>query len=175
LSGRSRGRGQTLVFVAVVLPLVLLPVAAYATEAALLSTRHARLQAVAAQAAEDAVQQLDEAALRSGEALRVDPARASELVAGEVGEQAPEAVVDEVTVSGAAVTVRLHERLPLVLAVWIPGREVTLRAQAQARLRPGYESPSSLLAFPTSTFWSAASGMSSVDSSSRQRSGWMNG
>ena len=63
-----RDFGQVLVYVALVLPLVLLPVAAYAVAATALDTRHARLQAAVSQAAEDAVQRLDQAAFRAGAA-----------------------------------------------------------------------------------------------------------
>ena len=67
----SRQRGQTLAGLALCLPLVLLPVAAYAIESTRLAARASALQAAVAQAAEDAASAVDVSALRNGQALRL--------------------------------------------------------------------------------------------------------
>ncbi len=136
---------------ALLAPLVLLPFAAYAVEVGNLSARQARLQQAAAQAAIDSAQQLDVAALRAGTAFRVDPAAASSAARSVLMQAEPSAVLDSVTVSGSAVSVRAHERVPLVFGRILPGGPVTLRAVAAARLTTGYDSPSSLLPFPISS------------------------
>ena len=61
---RGRPTGQTLVMFALLLPLILLPIAGYAAEAALLATRAANLQAATARATEEGAQAIDVAAFR---------------------------------------------------------------------------------------------------------------
>ena len=56
-----------------------------------------------------------------------------------------------VAVSGATVTVRADQVVTLPLQL-IGRPEVSLHAMAVARLAVGYESPSSLVPLPTSTF-----------------------
>jgi len=145
-------RGQALVFFALVLPLVLLPVAAYATEAGFLAARQAHLSEVTAQAALDAAQQLDSAALRAGAGWRIDRAAARAAAAHDFAEQEPSAVLDELTVDAAQVTVSAHEVVALQLSAFLGPRSATLRARIGARLTPGYASPSSLRPLPSSSF-----------------------
>src|SRR6202521_6407192 len=56
---KSNQAGQVLAFFAIVIPVVLLPVAAYAVDASIVAGREAGLQAATAQAAETAAQQLN--------------------------------------------------------------------------------------------------------------------
>jgi hypothetical protein len=143
-------RGQVLAFLALVLPMALLPVVVYAIDAAALGARAAALQSAAAQAAEVAAQQLDAAALRSGGVVVVDRAQA-QLVAGEIlRAEEPGANLDLAAVDGAGVTVTASEPVALPIP-WLQ-KTVTLRARASARLVFGYESPSSRLPLPASTF-----------------------
>lgn len=143
-------RGQALVFFALVIPIVLIPVAAYAIDATVLETREAHLQEVTALAAEQAAQQIDVATLRSGRGLVIDPAGAIAVVGRIVATNEPQALVVSVVVSTTQVTVSLNE--PTDVPVNLSGSSVTLQAQASARLTAGYDSPSSFLPLPTSTF-----------------------
>ena len=143
--------GQVLVFIALVLPIVLLPAAAFAVDAASAAEVQAQLEQATTSAAESAVQQVDATTLRSGAGLALDQ-RDVEAVARKVlAAEDPGAGVDRVTVKGLFVTVKASRsfRLPLNV-LGIP--EVTLRAEATARLRSGYESPSSFLPLSVSTF-----------------------
>ncbi|HUY72906.1 MAG TPA: hypothetical protein VMW11_00170 [Candidatus Dormibacteraeota bacterium] len=146
---RARQTGQVLAFFAVALPLVLLPVAAYAVDSATVSARAAGLQAAATLAAEAASEQLDVATLRSHGELALDPGAAQNTALEELDADEPGATLDQVSVSGLTVTVVASEsvRLPLPLL----SRTVTLRAHAASRLVPGYDRPSSFLPFPTSS------------------------
>ena len=137
----SRQQGQALAFLALVLPLVLLPVAAFGAEAGLLSARQAHLVEVTAQAALDAAQQLDSAALRAGSGWAIDRAAALRVAAADLAQQEPAAVLDGVRVAGAQVTVTVHEVVPLRLAAFVGVRSATLRAELSARLTPGYGGP----------------------------------
>ena len=130
-----------MVFLALILPLVLLPVAAYGAEAGLLAARQAHLVEVSAQAALDAAQQLDSAALRAGSGWALDPAAARQVAAADLARQEPAAVLDGVRVAGAQVTVTVHEEVPLRLAAFVGARSATLRAEVGARLTPGYAGP----------------------------------
>lgn len=145
-----RQPGQVLAFFALVLPIVLIPLVAYAVDAAALGTRAAGLQAAAAQAAEVAAQQIDASALRASGLLQVDAADARELAGEILKSEAPGALLDDVLLAGADVTVVAHETVELPIP-WFE-KQVTLRAREMARLAAGYDSPSSRLPLPASTF-----------------------
>lgn len=142
--------GQVLAFFAVALPLVLLPVAAYAVDSATVSARAAGLQAAAALAAEVASEQLDVATLRSRGELALDARAAQSAALRELDADEPRATLDQVSVSGVTVTVTASELVDLPLPLLT--RTVTLRARSASRLVPGYDRPSSFLPLPTSTF-----------------------
>jgi len=147
MNGRS---GQVLVFFALVLPLVLLPVAAYAFDAAVTASAYARLIEVTVRAAEDAAQQVDVAELRASGALVLDVAAAVRAAHDDLMAEPGASVVD-VAVAGGLVTVATAEAVAMPLdfvgAAWI-----RLHATATARIAPGYDRQSSLLPFPVSTF-----------------------
>ncbi|MGA7911440.1 MAG: hypothetical protein WB682_13070 [Candidatus Dormiibacterota bacterium] len=147
---KLKQQGQVLAFFAVALPLVLLPVAAYAVDSATVSGRAAGLQAATAQAAESAAQQIDVASLRSGGTLELDRTAAQTAALRELVTEEPGAGLDQVSVGGADVTVVASERVDLPLPLL--ARTITLHARSIARLIPGYDRPSSLLPLPTSTF-----------------------
>jgi hypothetical protein len=134
-------KAQTLVIFALVLPLVLLPVAAYAVQATLLATRASLLQAAAARAAEDASEAVDVGTLRSSGALRLDPASATRIARITLAEQDPAARVDDVTVGKLSVTVRAHDTVPLDFGGILRAGGVTLATVATAKLTTGYSSP----------------------------------
>src|SRR5260370_4543596 len=73
-------RGQVLAFFALVLSIVLLPVAAYAVDATIVAGREADLQAATAQAAQTAAERLNVSSLRATSALTLDPAAAAAAV-----------------------------------------------------------------------------------------------
>ncbi|HUZ88045.1 MAG TPA: hypothetical protein VNF26_13955 [Candidatus Baltobacterales bacterium] len=147
---RPRQAGQVLAFFAVALPLVLLPVAAYAVDSATVSARAAGLQAAAALAAEAASEQLDVATLRSRDELALDPGAARATALRELEADEPGATLDQVLVSGVTVTVIVSERVSLPLPLM--ARTITLHGHSAAQLVPGYDRPSSFLPLPTSTF-----------------------
>ena len=136
---RSKKAGQVLAFLAVVLPIVLLPVAAYAVDAATVASRSAGLQAGTAQAAESAAQQLNVGVLRSRGALALDAAGVRLVAAGTLNEEEPGAFVESSAVTGADVIVVTSERVTLPFSVFT--RTITLHARATARLVVGYETP----------------------------------
>src|SRR6202023_1991414 len=68
--------GQVLTFFALAVPVVLLPVAAYAVDATIIASREAGLQAATAEAAEAAAQQLDVGSIRSTGELTLNTAAA---------------------------------------------------------------------------------------------------
>ena len=144
-------RGQVLAFFAILLPIVLLPLAAYAVDAAFVSARAAGLQGATNQAAEAAAQELDINAFRSRSELTIDPALVRAAAMHSISESEPAASVISVRVSGTVVVVTTAEvvRLPFN---FLPAPAVVLEAHASARLVGGYDSPSSRLPFPTSTF-----------------------
>ena len=148
--GRSQ-EGQVLAFFAILLPIVLLPVAAYAVDAAFVSTRAASLQEATAQAAEAAAQQVDVTALRSRSMLVIDTATAVALANDELRRSVPGAKVESVVVVGAQVTLITAEVVTLPFN-FLPASSIRLEARASARLVGGYDSPSSRLPLPTSTF-----------------------
>jgi len=147
MTGRS---GQVLVFFALVLPLVLLPVAAYAVDAAVTASEYARLVEVTVRAAEDAAQQVDVAELRAGGGLVLDVAAAARAAHEELMTE-PGATVVAVGVAGDLVTVATAESVTLPLDFVGPAA-IRLHATATARIAPGYDRPSSLLPLPVSTF-----------------------
>ena len=143
-------RGQVLVFVALVLPIVLLPAAAFAVDAASAAAVHARLEQATWSAAESAVQQIDAGALRAGRGLTLDQQSVESVARDALAAEDPNATIEGLAVDGLYVTVEAAERLQLPLNfLGAPG--VKLRATATARLTLGYESPSSFLPFSVST------------------------
>jgi len=147
MTGRS---GQVLVFFALVLPLVLLPVAAYAVDAAVTASEYARLVEVTVRAAEDAEEQVDVAALRAGGAVVLDVAAAVRAAHDDLVIE-PGASVIAVVVAGGLVTIATAESVTLPLDV-VCAASIRLHATATARIAPGYDRPSSLLPLPVSTF-----------------------
>ena len=148
---RSRGRGQVLAFFAILLPIILLPLAAYAVDAAFVSARAAGLQEATAQAAEAAAQQVNVAALRSRSVLSIDASVGRAVATQAIGESEPGASVESVVVAGAIVTVTASEQVTLPFN-FLPVPAIRLEARASARLVGGYDSPSSRLPLPTSNF-----------------------
>ena len=146
----TRRSGQVLVFFALVLPVVLLPVAAYAVDAAVTASDYARLVEVTVRAAEDAAQQVDVAALRATGALMLDVAAARQVARDDMTAE-PNAGVVTVGVVGGTVTVATAETVLLPLD-FVGAGTITLRASATARIAPGYDRPSSFLPLPVSTF-----------------------
>ena len=147
----SPERAQVLAFFAIVLPIILLPLAAYAVDAAFVSSRAAGLQAAAAEAAEAAAQQADLGALRSRSELSIDAPIAMAVAIQSVSDSEPGASVQAVRVNGALVTVIATEEVKLPFN-FLPVRAIKLEAHASARLVGGYDSPSSRLPLPTNTF-----------------------
>jgi Flp pilus assembly protein TadG len=141
--------GQVLAFFALCLPVVLLPVGAYAVDAAIVASREACLQAATAQAAETAAQQLNVGVIRSSGALTLDPAAVSLVVAQTLATEEPAAIVDSSAVNGVDATVATSESVTLPFSLFT--RTVTLHARASARLVAGYDSPSSRLPVLNST------------------------
>jgi hypothetical protein len=132
-------RGQVLAFFALVLPIVLLPVGAYAVDATIVASRAAGLQAATAEAAEAAAQQVDTAALRSRRVLVVDPARARAMATQTMSAEEPAAIIESSTVNGVDVTVVASERITLPFSIFTS--TIAQRAHATARLTIGYEIP----------------------------------
>ena len=143
--------GQVLAFFAIVLPMALLPVAGYAIDAAFVSSRAVSLQEATAQAAEAAAQRVDIAALRSRSILVIDAAAAVASANEELRRSLPGAAVESVVVVGAQVTLITAEVVTLPFN-FLPASSIRLEARASARLVAGYDSPSSRLPLPTSTF-----------------------
>jgi hypothetical protein len=137
MNARSQA-GQVLAYVAVVAPLLLLPLVAYAVESTRVAAAQARLQGVAVAAAEDGVQQIDSARFRAGGGLGPDPVAAQSRVSADVRAVEPAASVDAVSVSGAAISVALSEPVPLVFAGLLGPAAVTVHAGAGASLQAGY-------------------------------------
>lgn len=137
-----RERGQVLAFFALVLPLVLLPVVAFAVDAAVLGADAAALQAATARAAEVAVEQIDVAAFRAGGGLALDQTGVVSAATQTLLDAEPGASVDSVGIAGTQVTLSVSEHVQPALPLWTG--EVTLHARASARLSAGYDWPSSL-------------------------------
>ncbi len=143
--------GQVLAFFALLLPIVLMPVAAYAVDAVVVSTRAAGLQEATVQAAEEAAQHLNVADLRARRGLTLDSARARSAALATMSALEPGASVQAVLIDGTQVTVIAGEAVTLPFN-FFPVPAVKLGARASARLVAGYDSPSSRLPLPTSTF-----------------------
>ena len=139
-----------LAFFALVLPIVLLPVAAYAVDATIVASREAGLQAATAQAAETAAQQLNVSVIRSSGALTLDPVAASLVATLTLAAGEPSAIVDSASVNGVEATVVTSESVTLPFSLF--AHAVRLHASATARLIAGYERPSSRVPLPSSTF-----------------------
>jgi hypothetical protein len=140
VTNSSKEGGQVLAFFALVLPMVLLPVAAYAVDATIVAGREAGLQAATAQAAESAAQQLNAAALRSSGALTLNTSAVTLVANQTLVDEEPGATVDASTISGVEVTLVTSESVTLLFSVFT--RSVTLHTRATARLAPGYDRPS---------------------------------
>jgi hypothetical protein len=146
----TRRSGQVLVFFALVLPLILLPVAAYAVDAAVTASVYARLVEVTVRAAEDAAQQVDVTVFRASGVLELDVSAARRAALDDVVTE-PGATVITVGVAGGAVTVATAANVMLPLDFVGPAA-IRLQASATARIAPGYDIPSSRLPLPMSTF-----------------------
>lgn len=142
LTFRDRRRGQALVLLALVIPLLLLPVAGYAVEAGYAASRAGLLAWACARAAEDAAQQVDGPALRAYSVLAVDGPAARQVARSELAAYDPAALVDRIAIGTRSVDITAHERVPATLAFWLPGA-LTVRTGCAARLAAGYQSPSS--------------------------------
>jgi hypothetical protein len=147
----SGKRGQVLAFYAIVLPVVLLPLAAYAVNAAFVSTRATGLQQATAQAAEAAAQRVDVGALRSRSLLMIDAGAARMAASSVMTDSEPLAIVESVLVAGPSVTVFTREviRLPFN---FLPVPTIVLHTCASARLVAGYDKASSRLPLTNSSF-----------------------
>jgi precorrin-4 methylase len=148
---RGLQRAQVLVFFALVLPMVLLPLAAYAIDAAASASAFAKLEEVTVRCAEEAAQQVDVTRLRSGGGFYVNVAGAVAAAQQVLTDSLPDATIASVSVSGTRVTVQTRMVVTLPLQLVGPAT-VTIHVTASARLAVGYGSPSSLLPLPTSTF-----------------------
>jgi len=136
---KSSEGGQVLAFFAIALPVVLLPVAAYAVDAAILAGRESALQAATAQVAETAAQQINVRALRSTGVLSLDAAATRLVLEQALADEEPGASIDSCTVTNAEVSVVSSEPVSLPFSVFTD--TVVLHAQATARLVAGYETP----------------------------------
>lgn len=133
---RGRDAGRVSVFVAAVLPVMLLFMALVWDASGYLRAVH-RAENIAGEAARAAGQAIDLPAAVRGERIAVDPRRAAaaaQAYLDEVGVIAEGAVIGEVTVSEdgrrVSVTVRVEHR-PLLMAPWRAGvGQATGRATA---------------------------------------------
>jgi hypothetical protein len=150
LSRRPRQTGQVLVFFALVLPVIVLPVAAYAIDAAVTGAAYARLVEVTTLAAEEAAQQVDVPALRAGGTPAIAAPEAAAAVRDAIASDKAVRITG-VAVSGATVIVSTVETVSLPLA-FVGSGAVELHASAAARIAVGYDSPSSRLPLPVSSF-----------------------
>jgi hypothetical protein len=140
----TRGQhGQVMAFVAVALAIVLMPLAAYAIDAASVGAAASALQEATATAAIEAAQQLDTARLRANGVMTVDAGAARRAAGVVLAAEVPSASVTSVTVSGVEVTVAAGELVQLPVA-FLPTRRVLLEARASARLAGGYDRPNSV-------------------------------
>lgn len=121
------------------MPLVLLPIVAYAVDATIVAGREASLQAATAQAAESAAQQLNIGVIRSTGVLALDETAASRILVQTLLEEEPGASVDRSNFAGTEVTVVTSEPVALPFSVFT--QTVILHAHATARLVAGYGSP----------------------------------
>jgi len=146
-----RQRAQVLVFFALALPLILLPIAAYAVDASITAAEYSRLVEVTTRAAEEAAQQIDVTRLRAGRGLSIDVTGAMTAARSALTSAEPGAHLLDLTVLGDEVRLVTSETVVLPFNVF-GSPEMRLRAKVTARLAPGYDSPSSLMPLPTSTF-----------------------
>ncbi|GAC1658118.1 MAG: hypothetical protein NVS9B1_17350 [Candidatus Dormibacteraceae bacterium] len=147
MSRRGAG-GQVLVALAFLVPLVLLPVVAYAAGSAVVASRQEALQAALAQAAEDSVQSLDEDRFRLDGTVVIDSRSAPARAAAALAADAPGAMLDGIEVSGATMTLSAHEVVTLELGGFMGVGHVTIRAAAKAALVAGYGRPSRRMPLP---------------------------
>ena len=89
--------------------------------------------------------------MRSRSELTIDVTTARAVAQQSVLESEPGASVLAVQVNGAVVTVTTEEAVTLPFN-FLPAKAIKLEARASARLVRGYDSPSSRLPLPTSTF-----------------------
>lgn len=143
-------QGQVLAFFAIALPAVLLPVAAYAIDAAFAAQRYGELQAATAVAAEAAADRLDVAFFRQSEAISIDAAQAGVTARTVLAAEDPAARLVSVAVAGDEVDVAASETVDVPIPLL--ARAFVFTARADARLVPGYDSPSSRLPLPARTF-----------------------
>lgn len=134
-------RGQSLIFFAIALPAILLPLAALAAEGSLVAARQARLSEATAAAATAGALALDAGALRAGSGWRLDAGAAGAAAASALAAVDPAAILDQTAVSGRQLTVTAHEFVHLQLAVFTPRGGLAVRATATAALTPGYSTP----------------------------------
>jgi Flp pilus assembly protein TadG len=144
-------RGQVLAFYAVLLPVVLLPLAAYAVDVAFVSSRSAQLQAATAQAAETAAQRVNVDALRARSELVVDVHAAPAVASKAMSELDPHATLESIVVVGLTVTISTREAITLPFN-FLPAPETVIHARVSARLVGGYDRPNSLLPLPSNNF-----------------------
>lgn len=144
------GSGQVLVFFALVLPLVLLPLAAYAIDAAVAAAAYSELVEVTTLAAEDAAQQVDLPTFRSSGVVEINGPAATAVAVSEV-EAAAGARLTAVGVKGNLITVEAAQQVRLPLD-FVGDGTLTLHASATARIARGYDRPSSRLPLPVRTF-----------------------
>jgi hypothetical protein len=143
--------GQVMAFIAVAMAMVMMPLAAYAIDAATVSAAASALQAATAMAAIEAAQQLDTAGLRATGVMTVDAGAAQRAARAVLAAENSSASVSSVTVRGAEVTVATGEVVLLPLD-FLPTQRVRLEARASARLAGGYDKPSSRLPLPSRSF-----------------------
>ena len=137
---RRSAAGQSLVALAALLPLVLLPLALYTVEAALLATRQARLTGAVIQAAEDGAQQIDRDSYRRNPRVSLLPGQVRAVAEASLRASDPVASLDEVSFDGQGrVRLAAHEEVPLHVAMIWPNASIRLRAETVAWLRLGYE------------------------------------
>jgi len=98
-----------------------------------------------------AAQQIDVKAFRSRGELSIDEVAARAAATGLLDAEAPGAALTKLQLVGSTLTIATLQAVTLPFA-FLPERNVVLRAQASARLAEGYDSPSSRLPLPTSTF-----------------------
>jgi hypothetical protein len=146
-----RQRAQVLVFFAMALPLVLLPIAAYAVDAAVTVSADSRLVEVTAQAAEQAVEEIEIGRLRAGGGISIDVTGANEAAVAVIRSADPEARVADIAVLGSELRLVTTETIVLPFKMFgSPQRE--LQAAVTARITAGYDRPSSALPLPVRIF-----------------------
>lgn len=145
-----RGSGQVLAFFAVILPIVLLPVVAYAVDASVVSGRAAALHAATAVAVETASQQLSVLTKRADGGLVLDEGLAQAAAGETLAEEEPAASIKSMSVGGAEITMTTSEVVAVPFNLF--GGGIMLQATASARLVAGYDNPSSLLPLAINTF-----------------------